>query len=747
MAPRRKGIRRGVPAQKFFKKPVNTGGRTLRDQSSASSTGSSSRSGDEDTCSSECECSDEDDPRDYKRGGYHPVTPFQLYNARYRVLSKLGAGAFSTVWLCADEKSLGDGGPDLVAMKVCKSKKSVTEQALDEIYLLERLQDDSMERHHVVQMRGHFWHSGPNGRHKCVVFEVMGENLLALVKHHDYNGMSINMCRRLAKHTLTGLAYIHSRGVIHTDVKLENVLVQRHDYGELVSEAHRAHKAFMDQRQGMSSMTKSQKKKMKKRQKNAKAKGEEEGEVAGFEEVPEAASASAAAAPTVEGATEKEGDMTAEDEAAAKACGRPIPPVRQRDRFDTLRAEKVLAFLADFGNGCQADKKVTDDIQTRQYRSPEVIIGQEWDETADVWSAACMFFELITGDFLFNPRTGKDWSRDEDHLALMTELLCSEPPKEWVLQGKYARDFFSNSGKLKHIKKLKYWSLKDVLMEKYSHSTDEATEVADFLLPMLTWEPKKRQSAAEALKHPWLHKWDDEESDESVEETESGEDDEGEHTGAEGSAEKTEAASSSSSPVLAPVALVVEALEITTSISPSDHPMVGDKEKDASEKAEKIAEPKADSVEKIVEKAEGNAEEKAEQFTKTGAGEKAEEKAEENVEEKVEAKAEKVEEKGQGKKKKKNKKNKGHVREEEKEDEEDVIEVTETLESEQAVPQLVVPTLVPPPGPPPALQPSAACAELQAEATVDSGEEDEKEDVPQLGASSKKKRNKKRGKK
>merc|ERR1712087_56198 len=96
-------------------------------------------SSDEDETSS-CSNSDEDDPRDYKKGGYHPVMPYQLYNGRYRVLSKLGAGAFSTVWLCADEKDAEQtDSVELVAMKVCKSKKSVTEQALDEILLLEQL--------------------------------------------------------------------------------------------------------------------------------------------------------------------------------------------------------------------------------------------------------------------------------------------------------------------------------------------------------------------------------------------------------------------------------------------------------------------------------------------------------------------------------------------------------------------------------------------------------------------------------
>jgi len=523
MAPlRRKAVRRGQPLK--GKKPHTGGARaSARDRSSGSSNSGSTRSSDEDDDGSDSsdDCSDEDDPRDYKRGGYHPVSPYQFYNGRYRVLSKLGAGAFSTVWLCADEKTAADRpeGPELVAMKVCKSKKSVTEQAEDEILLLEQMSKKS-QPDQVVQMRGHFWHSGPNGRHKCMVFEVMGENLLALVKHHDYNGLPLNMVRRLALHTLKGLEYIHARGVIHTDVKLENVLIQRHDLAELAQEACKAHRAFTAQREATGALSKSQKKRMKKKAKNAKPKdGDEDADA--VDDAPQATSTSAEA-PSADvngtGTAEANEDDQA-DHAAAQALGRPVPPVRQRDRFDTLETDQVFAKLADFGNGCLADRKVTDDIQTRQYRSPEVIIGTSWDASADVWSAACMIFELVTGDFLFDPRTGEDWSRDEDHLALMTELIGNLPPKEWALSGKYAKDLFSREGKLKHISKLKFWTLTDVLEEKYSMLEEEAKEVASFLLPMLTWLPTTRQSAKEALKHPWLQKVDEEDDDDDETET------------------------------------------------------------------------------------------------------------------------------------------------------------------------------------------------------------------------------------
>jgi len=430
---------------------------------------------DDDTGESSGGCSDEDDPREYKHGGYHPVDRFQLYNSRYRVLGKLGAGAFSTVWLCADEKESTPDGPRLVAMKVCKSKQSVTEQALDEIDLLERL-DSRQGSPHVVQMLAHFWHTGPNGRHKCMAFEVMGENLLALVKHYDYQGLPVPMAKRLARHTLMGLAYIHSRGVIHSDLKLENVLIERHDLAALMHEAQISHNAFLATKPSTEGLTKNQKKRLKKK---AKAK------------------AKASAGPAAD-------DDDEDEDGAAEGQGPPPPVLRQKDRFDSYNIDSVYAKLADFGNGCRTNKKVTDEIQTRQYRSPEVIIGTEWDETADVWSAACMFFELLTGDFLFDPKSGEDWTRDEDHLALMIELLGDHPPKDWVLGGKYSRDFFNGQGKLKHIKTLKFWPLYEVLTEKYNHGEEEATELADFLSPMLSWKPSDRQPAAEALKHSWV---------------------------------------------------------------------------------------------------------------------------------------------------------------------------------------------------------------------------------------------------
>lgn len=60
----------------------------------------------------------------------------------------------------------------------------------------------------------------------------------------------------------------------------------------------------------------------------------------------------------------------------------------------------------------------------------------------------CSFkaFELATGDYLFEPHSGNGYTRDEDHLAHIIELLGTIP-KHIMSQGKFAREFFTKSGK------------------------------------------------------------------------------------------------------------------------------------------------------------------------------------------------------------------------------------------------------------------------------------------------------------
>lgn len=461
--------------------------------------------------------------KDYRQGGYHPVEIGDLFINRYLVVQKLGWGHFSTVWLCKDTTH-----GTYVAMKVQKSAANYTEAALDEIELLLNIssnyksplwtqsviqyfpeQKETIEKQgittescYVVQLLNTFSHAGPNGTHICLVFEVLGVNLLEIIKFYQYKGIPVNLCRRISKQVLVGLDYLHRFcGIIHTDLKPENVIVQltRAQVKELFT------KGKIDIREPLAVISKEPKlplcqeideKRLKKieKKKRYRKKKQEEKKLLALTEPQQ---------PDPEGKKKKK-----KNRKKKKKTQDPKPEnfsqVNTDESFNLTEIDPNLNIkIADLGNACWLDHHFSTEIQTRQYRSPEVILGISYNHTADIWSFACMLFELLTGDFLFDPRSNETFDKDEDHLAQMIETLGLFTPS-WGLSGNYAKKLLNSNGDLKNIKQLKIWLLKDVLIEKYKFKLDEAQKLSDFLTPMLEFRPEKRISAMDSLRNLWL---------------------------------------------------------------------------------------------------------------------------------------------------------------------------------------------------------------------------------------------------
>ncbi|KAG5570333.1 hypothetical protein H5410_060099 [Solanum commersonii] len=68
-----------------------------------------------------------------------------------------------------------------------------------------------------------------------------------------------------------------------------------------------------------------------------------------------------------------------------------------------------------------------------------------------------------------------------------------------ALGGRYSRDLFNKHGDLRHIRRLRFWPLKKVLVEKYEFSEQDAKDLSDFLVP------EKRPTAIQCLLHPWIN--------------------------------------------------------------------------------------------------------------------------------------------------------------------------------------------------------------------------------------------------
>jgi len=551
--------------------------------------------------------SDDDEqeaPSDYCKGGYHPVKIGDLFHNRYHVIRKLGWGHFSTVWLCWDLKD-----KKFVALKVVKSASHYTETALDEIKLLKCVRDSDEQdplRERTVMLLDDFKISGVNGTHVCMVFEVLGHNLLKFIIRNNYQGMPLQNVKVMMKQVLEGLHYLHTKcQIIHTDIKPENVLV-------CVDESHIrkiAAEATQSQKLGLklpgsamstapkelrkvdltAKMSKSKKKKLKKREKRNLALMEEAmqhanametvNENGGAEDekkpdtdniVKEASSPmedkdaveetkestnddkqteevkvdtpetlAATPGPVMNGDShheKEEGEAEStkvplengEDKSEAEAMSMTSPEEEVKtpmtpsnpiagmlDQMQSPEGEikkvdpcteidpNLRVKIADLGNACWVSHHFTEDIQTRQYRSLEVLIGSGYGSPADIWSLACMAFELATGDYLFEPHSGEEYTRDEDHLAHIIEL-AGQIPRNIALSGKYSKEYFRKTGELRHITKLKPWPLFDVLTEKYEWDRELAKEFADWLLPMLAYDPNERATALDCINAPFM---------------------------------------------------------------------------------------------------------------------------------------------------------------------------------------------------------------------------------------------------
>ncbi|XP_011166721.1 uncharacterized protein LOC105200730 isoform X2 [Solenopsis invicta] len=153
--------------------------------------------------------------------------------------------------------------------------------------------------------------------------------------------------------------------------------------------------------------------------------------------------------------------------------------------------------VIDFGSSCYSHQRVYTYIQSRFYRSPEVILGLPYGTPIDMWSLGCILAELYTGYPLF---PGED---EIEQLACIMEVL-GLPPEHIINHATRRRLFFDQKGSPRCVtnsKGKKRWAgSKNLSMAL--RCTDML--FVNFVSRCLEWDPKKRMTPDEAMRHEWL---------------------------------------------------------------------------------------------------------------------------------------------------------------------------------------------------------------------------------------------------
>ncbi|OZC10501.1 hypothetical protein X798_02545 [Onchocerca flexuosa] len=138
------------------------------------------------------------------------------YRNQYEVLEFLGKGTFGQV-----VKAWKKGTNEIVAIKILKKHPSYARQGQIEVSILSRLSNENAEEFNFVRAYECFQHK----HHTCLVFEMLEQNLYDFLKQNKFNPLPLSSIRPIVQQVLTALLKLKHLGLIHADLKPENIML------------------------------------------------------------------------------------------------------------------------------------------------------------------------------------------------------------------------------------------------------------------------------------------------------------------------------------------------------------------------------------------------------------------------------------------------------------------------------------------------------------------------------------------
>lgn len=423
----------------------------------------------------------------------------EIFNNRYICLKKIGFGAASSVWVAYDN-----------LISKCVAIKIFNIDDYDggeyEVSLLKKI--NKLKSDYGIKFIESFDHETNNGIHMCVVLELLKDSLY---NYRKQNELSLIDIKTITRQVLLFLVDINKNGLVHTDIKPENILVcDENEFSIKINELVKS-----------SSFTSKLLNKKKELLKNKKIDIKKVDLIATKELLlSELKISETKMKDSVSSISDSDSDTTSEsikfnnnEYYIGKNLLKESSDIDKEISEDELEEnsnvfdilnnqQKVKKIKVSDFNTCQDVEKPDYEIQTRYYRAPEVILENHFSEKIDVWSLGCTLYELLTRDILINPDNYEDTCEDRYHMYLIQSKI-KDIDIEFINKSKKKYIYLDSDNLLKGFREFKSYPFWKTLISQYGES-NELYIFIDFLIECLEPNPEIRKTPILLLDHQFL---------------------------------------------------------------------------------------------------------------------------------------------------------------------------------------------------------------------------------------------------
>ncbi|XP_055328272.1 uncharacterized protein LOC129581310 isoform X2 [Paramacrobiotus metropolitanus] len=150
--------------------------------------------------------------------GFLKCSVNHVIKKKYLILETLGTGTFGSVMKVRDVFS-GQRDASPLALKIVR--QDFHEAAIEEVEMLQHVGSlQGKGKDLFVRLFDNFDYHG----HICMVFEVLGKSVYSVLEENKYHPYKLNQVRNISYQLCAAVAFLHSRKIVHTDLKPENLL-------------------------------------------------------------------------------------------------------------------------------------------------------------------------------------------------------------------------------------------------------------------------------------------------------------------------------------------------------------------------------------------------------------------------------------------------------------------------------------------------------------------------------------------